>query len=202
VLFTIAADLTRMQVEVDVDESDVGPLQTGTRASFEVAAYPDDRFEGLVTQMRVQPVAEQTAAATMVGLSSIGPAASSEVPTVVGYAAMLAVDNRDEKLRPGMTATVTLEGAHRPKALRLPNAALSFRPSADMLAVSASDADATPPAAGDTQVRRVWLYDGTHFFFEDVHVGIADTDYTEVVSGALHPGDRVVTNATVVGGRL
>jgi HlyD family secretion protein len=86
VLFTIAADLKRLQVAVDVDESDVGGVEPGTRATFEVESYPGETFEGTVSQVRLQPA----------------------VGGVVTYTAIVDVSNADERLRPGMTATVTM----------------------------------------------------------------------------------------------
>ena len=91
VLFTIAADLKRLQLAVDVDESDVGSVRTGTRATFEVESYPGATFEGTVSQVRLQPA----------------------VGTVVTYTVIVDVSNPDERLRPGMTATVTLPAAAR-----------------------------------------------------------------------------------------
>ena len=90
-LFTIAADLTRLQLAVDVDESDVGVIRTGTRARFEVESYPAATFGGAVAQVRLQPA----------------------VGTVVTYTVIVDVPNPDERLRPGMTATVTLPAAAR-----------------------------------------------------------------------------------------
>jgi HlyD family secretion protein len=86
VLFTIAADLRRLQVAVDVDESDVGGVEPGTRATFEVESYPGETFEGTVSQVRLQPA----------------------VGTVVAYTVIVDVSNADERLRPGMTATATM----------------------------------------------------------------------------------------------
>ena len=91
VLFTIAADLKRLQLAVDVDESDVGGVRTGTRARFQVESYPGATFEGTVSQVRLQPA----------------------VGTVVTYTVIVDVSNPDERLRPGMTATVTLPAAAR-----------------------------------------------------------------------------------------
>jgi HlyD family secretion protein len=90
-LFTIAADLKRLQLAVDVDESDVGSVRTGTRARFQVESYPGATFEGTVSQVRLQPA----------------------VGTVVTYTVIVDVSNPDERLRPGMTATVTLPAAAR-----------------------------------------------------------------------------------------
>ena len=112
-LFVIAEDLARMQVDTNVAEADVGKLQAGMAATFAVDAFPGERFEGVVRQIRYAP---QT------------------VQNVVTYDAVIDVDNPELKLRPGMTANVTFVYADRDDALRVPNAALRFRPSAEVLA--------------------------------------------------------------------
>lgn len=107
VLFTIAEDLRRMQVHTNVAEADVGRLQPGMEATFTVDAFPGQRFRGRVDQIRN---------------------AAQTVQNVVTYDAVLDVDNGDLKLRPGMTATVTVVWAERPQVLAVPNGALRFRP--------------------------------------------------------------------------
>lgn len=112
-LFIIAADLTRMQARASVDESDVGLIRPGQTARFRVDAYPLDEFTGTVSQVRLQPVVSQN---------------------VVTYVTVIDVPNPSLKLKPGMTANVTIEIARRENVLRIQNAALRFRPTTDIFA--------------------------------------------------------------------
>lgn len=113
-LFIIAADLTQMQVIANIDESDVGRIRPGQPVTFTVDAYAAEEFDGTVSQIRLEPVVQQN---------------------VVTYATVIDVPNNDLRLKPGMTATVTLEIARRENVLRVPNSALRFRPTPDMFAV-------------------------------------------------------------------
>jgi HlyD family secretion protein len=106
-LFTIAQDLTKMQIYATVDESDIGKIKEGGNATFTVDAYPDANFAGLVTQVRN---------------------AATTVQNVVTYTVVVGVDNTDLRLKPGMTANVTFVTAKKPDALKIPTAALRFRP--------------------------------------------------------------------------
>jgi len=198
VLFRIAADLRRMQVQVDIDESDIGGVLPGETASFEVETYPDDTFSGVITQVRLQPVAEQTTTATTVATATTA-ATSSLVATVISYTVIIDVVNLDEQLRPGMTAEVSLTGSRRERAVRIPNAALSFRPPAEVLRTLGQVEPEAPAdeAAGGTRARLIWRYDGKHFTPVAVHTGLADAEWTEVASGSIRPGDPVVTSAMV-----
>ncbi len=112
-LFVIAADLTEMQVNANIDEADVGRIRPGQPVSFRVDAYPTDNFLGTVTQIRLQPVVVQN---------------------VTTYGAVITVPNRELKLKPGMTANVKIEIAKRTNALRIANAALRFRPNDEIFA--------------------------------------------------------------------
>jgi HlyD family secretion protein len=198
VLFAIAADLKRMQLQVDVDESDVGGLSTGEPATFTVDSYPEDTFSGRVLEVRLQPNVEQTAAAaaTPAGASpAIGAAG-----TLVSYTAIVEVANRDERLRPGMTALVLLGGARRDHAIRIPNGALAFRPAPQVLQSLGEPgiaAETTSRTDGDGQVGHVWRYDGSQFTPVAVRTGLADDGWTELVSGPLRSGDLLVTGASV-----
>ncbi len=109
-LFIIAADLTKMQVNASVDESDVGRIRPGQHVRFRVDAYPTEEFTGTVAQVRLQPIVAQN---------------------VVTYATVIDVPNNQLKLKPGMTANVTIEVAKRNDVLRVPNAAIRFRPTTD-----------------------------------------------------------------------
>jgi HlyD family secretion protein len=112
-LFIIAADLTKMQVNANIDEADVGRIRPGQHVTFKVDAYPTDTFEGTVSQIRLQPVVVQN---------------------VTTYGTVIDVPNAQLKLKPGMTANVKVEIARKGDVLRVPNAALRFRPSTDVFA--------------------------------------------------------------------
>ena len=113
-LFVIAADLTKMRVIANIDESDVGRIRPNQRVTFTVDAFPGEEFEGLVSQIRLNPVVTQN---------------------VVTYATVVDSPNPDLRLKPGMTATISLETARRENVLRIPNTALRFRPTNAMFAV-------------------------------------------------------------------
>lgn len=182
VLFLIAEDLAKMQVDTSVAEADVGKLWAGMTATFTVDAYPSERFTGQVRQIRNAP---QT------------------VQNVVTYDAVIDVGNPDLKLRPGMTANVTFVYAEREDALRVPNAALRFRPSLELLARIAGPLASSPsPENSREQVspdrRTVWaLQEGTPRPVS-IRVGISDGAVTEVTEGELKAGERLVTD--VAGG--
>jgi HlyD family secretion protein len=163
-LFLVAADLKRMEVNASVSESDIGGVAVGQDVAFTVDAYPGQPFEGRVTQVRNSPIT---------------------VANVVTYEVLVTVDNAELKLKPGMTANVTITTATRNDAIRVPTSALRFRPSPNL-----SAAAETPPArAGAT----VWVV-GADGELQPVSVttGIADEKFTEILSG-LEPGARVVT---------
>jgi HlyD family secretion protein len=222
-LFEIASDLTRMQVEVDIDEADVGGIDAGEPVTFQVDSYPGETFHGTVTAVRLQPVAQQTTAATAVGTpsaatttsssstTSTAPAATSTsnlsagtMATVISYATMVQISNEDEKLRPGMTAVVTLSGSRRAEAVRIPNGALAFRPTPDVLSAGGQATGVLSAAndpVDDPTRRHVWRYDGTQFVAVPVRVGLADNQWTELVSGPLGKGDPVIVEASLAGAR-
>jgi HlyD family secretion protein len=112
-LFVLAADLTKMQVNANIDESDVGKIRPGQRVTFRVDAYPTDTFEGTVTQVRLQPVVQSN---------------------VTTYGTIINVPNPELKLKPGMTANLKVEVHKRTDVLRVPAAALRFRPTVEMFA--------------------------------------------------------------------
>ncbi len=112
-LFIIAADLTEMQVNANIDEADVGRIRPGQHVTFRVDAYPTDTFQGTVSQVRLQPVVVQN---------------------VTTYGTVITVPNRELKLKPGMTANVRVEIAKRTNAMRIPNAALRFPPTEEVFA--------------------------------------------------------------------
>jgi HlyD family secretion protein len=158
VLFLIANDLTRMQVLANIDEADVGQLAKGSEVNFTVDAYPADTFHGTVSQVRLAP---QT------------------VQNVVTYTAVIDVGNPDMKLKPGMTANVTVVTAQRENVLAVANAALRFQP------------QGAAPARGG---KKLWKADGERLTPVAVQLGMTDGVNTEVVSG-LKEGDRVAIPA-------
>ncbi len=129
-LFIIAADLTKMQVNANIDEADVGRIRPGQHVTFRVDAYPTDNFDGTVIQIRLQPVVQQN---------------------VTTYGTVIAVPNAELKLKPGMTANVKIEIAKRSDALRVPNTALRFRPTPELFAALNQ---AVPPEATATAGNR------------------------------------------------
>jgi HlyD family secretion protein len=120
----------------------------------------------------------------------------------VSYTAIVDVANPDEKLRPGMTAEVTLGGARRNAAVRIPNNALTFRPSSEVLLKLGEShpliADVAAVAGGtDTESRTIWEYQGQRLTPIVVHVGLADDQWTELLNGSIQPGDKLVTRAVL-----
>ena len=161
-LFVLAADLTRMQVLANLDESDIGRIAKGQSVSFSVDAHPGRTFEGVVAQIRLQP---QT------------------VQNVVTYAVLIDAPNRDLVLKPGMTANVTIEVARRDAALRVPSAALRFQPRrADL---------SGPPADQASRVPQVWRSENGELTPVEVTAGLTDGQFTEIVEGSLSVGETV-----------
>ncbi|MBI5071256.1 MAG: efflux RND transporter periplasmic adaptor subunit [Deltaproteobacteria bacterium] len=180
-LFVIAEDLAKMQVDTSVAEADVGRLRAGMEASFTVDAYPSERFQGKVRQIRNAP---QT------------------VQNVVTYDAVIDVDNPALKLKPGMTANVTFIYAEKDDVVRIPNAALRFRPPPDLLKGSGgagaarAGGNARAPREGETRDRRtLWVLREAGPAPVRVRTGISDGSTTELVEGELQPGDKVITDA-------
>lgn len=199
-LFLVATDFKRVQLQVQLDEADVGGVQTGALVTFDVEAHPQEMFNGLVSEIRLAPFEN---ADTQLPTQSPGQSTTqSTAPAVITYLAIVDVPNPDEKLRPGMTATVTLAGSHREDVTRIPNSALSFRPPPDVL--HAIGEDNVPPPNQETQpsaepgsVVRVWQYDGQFFTPITLRVGLSDDRMTEVLNGPLKVGDQLVTGATI-----
>jgi HlyD family secretion protein len=193
-LFVIARDLTHMQVRASINEADVGRIQPGQAVTFRVDAYPDETFSGSVTQVRLQPVVEQN---------------------VVSYTTVIDVPNPDLKLKPGMTATVTVEIARNDDVLRVPNAALRFRPTAEVFAAlgqaapeSSERTEAPVPTSGDghagwketTAHARVWMLREGRLEPTNVRLGVTDGATTAVLGGNVDEGDQIVTGVTNTSG--
>jgi HlyD family secretion protein len=165
-LFTIAQDLKEMQVDTNVSEADVGKLSAGMASTFTVDAFPGETFKGAVRQIRNAP---------------------QSVQNVVTYDAVIDVNNPDLRLRPGMTANVTFTYAEKADALKLPNAALRFRPPAEIAAKA-------PRPERDRRI--VWvLRDGKPEPLS-VRTGLSDGSVSEIAEGNLREGDELITEAT------
>ena len=179
-LFTIAADLTQMQVVADVDEADIGGVEEGQRAVFTVDAYPNDQFEGVVTQVRL-------------GESSSSTTASSS-STVVTYEVIISAPNPSLKLKPRLTANVTLYTLDRPNVLAIPTRALRFTPNPFFVGEKAVINDVEAP-------HKVWTRQGNTYTAHAVETGISGGNYTEVLSG-INEGTEIITEASfaVMGG--
>lgn len=178
-LFVLAEDLRKMQVDTSVPEADIGRIRTGMEATFRVDAYPSKRFVGRVRQVRNAP---QT------------------VQNVITYDAVVDVENPALELRPGMTANVTFVHDHRTDALRIPNAALRFRPSPEVLAAMGRRDDRRRRREdGPSDRRTVYVLRGDRPVAVEIRVGITDGSVTEVLEGGLSVRDRVVTDATTSG---
>jgi HlyD family secretion protein len=171
VLFVVAEDLAKMQVNVSVSESDIGPVAVGQEATFTVDAYPAATFGGRVTQVRNAPITVQN---------------------VVTYDVVVGVDNAELRLKPGMTANVAIKVAERPDALRVPTGALRFRPTPEAGTEAGTKAGTGAPARAD-HGPRLWLL-GADGKPQPVAVttGVADDRYTEVTSG-VGEGQQIVT---------
>jgi HlyD family secretion protein len=181
VLFTIANDLTKMNIDASISESDIGQVKDGQTSEFTVDAFPDDVFQGKVIQVRKSP---------------------STVNNVVTYDAIIAVDNPDQKLFPGMTADVSIMVAERKNVLKIPNAALRFVPPDGVKVDGADDSSPTNQTASALVTapnqRTVYVSSGTpkepRLKMVRVKVGVDDGADTEILEG-LREGDAVVTAA-------
>ena len=167
-LFTIAQDLTKMQIDTSVDESDIGKVKAGQKAAFTVDAYPESTFNGKVSVVRNAPI---------------------NVSNVVTYNAVIIVDNTSLKLKPGMTANVSIETESKQSVLRVPNAALRFKP-ATSAAIPDQKAARGPKGPG------VWILENNKPKNVKITTGISDGNYTEVISGELTEGQQIITDSS------
>ncbi|WP_440315097.1 efflux RND transporter periplasmic adaptor subunit [Leyella stercorea] len=170
-LFTIAQDLTNMQVVADVDEADIGDVKEGERVTFTVDAYPDDTFEGEVKQVRQE---------------------ATTTNNVVTYEVVISAPNADLKLKPGLTANVTIYTAERKGVLSVPSKALRFIPQKEtvgkMKIVDVANAK-----------NKVWTIEGNSIVAHKVNIGMTDGTNTQIVGG-IAEGTKVVTGLNVMGG--
>jgi HlyD family secretion protein len=164
-LFLIATDLTKMEVDANVSESDIGGIKVGDKASFTVDAFPRRVFQGAVIQVRQSP---QT------------------VQNVVTYDVVIEVDNSDRALMPGMTASTQIVTDQRQDVLRVPDPALRYRPN-----TASGLAPALAPAVGGTGL---WLLRDGRAVAVPVVTGLDDDSFTELVSGDVKAGDRAIVS--------
>jgi HlyD family secretion protein len=164
-LFTIAEDLTKMQIDTNVNEADIGKIKEGQDVVFTVDAYPDITFKGKVFQVRNAPISIQN---------------------VVTYDVVIQVDNSDLKLKPGMTTNASVITALKTNVLKIPNAALRFKLSEK---ATAKDERKGPP------VPAVWIIESGAPKRVKIKTGISDGNYTELISGNITEGQELIVEA-------
>lgn len=169
-LFTIAQDLTKMQINTSVDEADIGKVNVGQSAVFNVDAYPEMQFKGVVSQVRIAPIITQN---------------------VVTYDVVITVENRDLRLKPGMTANVSIEVLRKENVLKIPSAALRFKPTTDGGETARQQPAGRRGAAG-TSGKRVFVLENGKPVPVSVRTGTSDNSDTELVQGDLRPGQEVI----------
>ena len=155
-LFTIAQDLQKMQIEVNVSEADIGKVKEGQDVEYTLDGYPDTTFKGKVTQVRISP---------------------TTVSNVVTYSVIVGVDNKDLKLKPGMTANVSIITAKHENVLCVPNFALKFTPN---------------PEGPKYEKQGIWVLIKHHLKRIEIATGLSDDSYTEVISPYIKEGDTVI----------
>lgn len=181
-LFTIAADLTKMQVIADVDEADIGNVEDGQRVSFTVDAYPNDVFKGSVKQIRLG------------ASSSSSSSASTSTSTVVTYEVVITADNPDLKLKPRLTANVTIYTLERENVLTVPTKSLRFVPEEELLLGTGLTADNSAQEAPAGK-RLVWTKQGQQLSPKVITVGSTSGNMIEVTDG-LAEGEEIAVDLT------
>jgi len=180
-IYLIATDLKKVQVEAAVAEADIGQIRAGEKVIFTVDAYPDEKFVGKVSQVRLSATITQN---------------------VVTYPVIIVADNPQEKLLPSMTADVSIEVARIEGALKLPNAALRFKPESATAAAGGSGGGASggkrsSPAGSSKPAHEVWVQTpGGGLQPVKVTLGISDGTHTQVLEGKLKEGQEVVTGVS------
>ena len=167
-LFTIAKDLTNMQVVADVDEADIGEVAVANRVAFTVDAYPDDTFEGVVKQVRLE---------------------ATTTNNVVTYEVVISAPNADLKLKPGLTANVTIFTKEQPNVLSVPNKALRFTPTKETVGKDMKIVDCKGK-------NKVWTLNDKTLTAHPVNIGQSDATHTQIISG-VKAGQSVVTEIVV-----
>jgi HlyD family secretion protein len=166
-LFSIAQDLTKMQIDTNVDEADIGKILVGQAVSFTVDAYPDTIFTGKVAVVRNAPIT---------------------VSNVVTYDVVIQVENPQLKLKPGMTANVSITIEIHPDVLRIPNASLRFKP-ADTIVISEKKRDKQ-----GAKKTKVWILEKDKPKSVNVTIGLSDGSYTEISVGELKENQEIITD--------
>jgi HlyD family secretion protein len=172
-LFNIAQDLTDMRVIADIDEADIGGVKEGQRVTFTVDAFPDDKFEGQVTQVRQQ---------------------ATTTSNVVTYEVVISAPNKDLKLKPGLTANVTIYTLEKNGVLAVPAKALRFTPNEALLKNGQQIEDLEVPM-------KVWTLEGNTFKAHKVEIGTTNGMLTEIVSG-INEGTDVLVDFKISGGEM
>jgi len=170
-LFTIAQDLTDMRVIADIDEADIGGVKEGQRVTFTVDAFPDDQFEGNVTQVRQQATTESN---------------------VVTYEVVISAPNKDLKLKPGLTANVTIFTLEKNDVLTVPSKALRFIPIEALIGKDQKIEDVEAP-------HKLWTLEGNVIKAHAVEIGTTNGIQTEIVSG-IAAGTEILTDLSMDGG--
>ena len=170
-LFTIAQDLKRMQIDTNVDEADIGKISVGQPVTFTVDAYPQQIFKGKVSVVRNAPVTVQN---------------------VVTYDVVVNVDNSELKLKPGMTANVSVIYADKKGVLKIPNAALRFRPAERSRGMADVKEPREPKGPGDPRGVGVWVPGDKKPKRIRIQTGISDGNFTEVLAGDLQEGQELL----------
>ena len=188
-LFTIANDLTKMQVQASVDEADIGQTKVGQKVTFTVDAYPDEIFNGEIAQVRINPVMVQN---------------------VVNYMVIINVANPDLKLLPGLTANISIHVLEHDSVLMVPANALMFTPPADFISKmtnipdsiktrfqkkvnTQASSESSNGSAKEHKGGYVWIKKGEELIPKKVKIGLSDGSFTEI-SGEINAGDEVVTS--------
>ena len=174
-LFTLAADLTQMQGVADVDEADIGDVEEGQRVSFTVDAYPNDVFEGKVTQIRLGATSSSSSTTT--------------TTTVVTYEVVISAHNPDLKLKPRLTANITIYTLDKQGVLSVPAKALRFTPAVPLVGSNAVVKD----CEGE---HKVWTREGDTFTAHPVSIGISNGIVTEI-TGGINEGTQIVSDAVI-----
>lgn len=196
-LFSVAEDLSKLRLDVNVDEADVGNIQAGQRASFTVSAYPSRRYPATLRRVAF---------------------GSTKTDNVVTYIGTLDVDNRDLSLRPGMTASANIVAQERQNVLRVPNSALRFTPANSgteatanrstvmstlfpRMPSSSAPRRATEANPGAPRQRQIWLLQDGQPVAYTVQTGISDGRFTEISGEGLREGQAVITHQLSTGNR-
>src|SRR5512136_1537198 len=175
-LFTIAQDLTKMEIDTSVDEADISRIRVGQQVTFTVDSYPESRFKGKVTQIRNAPVITQN---------------------VVTYVVVVGVDNEELKLKPGMTANVSIETARKENVLKVPSAALRFRPKTEKETKEAK----AKPAGIEPRMKKKEVTQNVFLLGKEnkpvpvpIKTGVSNDGQVEVTEGNLKENDEVIVD--------